>query len=183
MQSKLLINGRLVAGEGASLAVLNPALGSPLLHINEASAEQVDAAVRAADAAFDGWSQTALQAAIAESGVAPGLAHAIVPRGAVDLALAYHHQGDRRMVQALRQSDLSAMRFRDRIAHAVRLRLADADREDGDDADGAVRLGDAGHGVPEAVHQVEHRVDPDRPAEGAGIIESELNIPRGTRAA
>ncbi|SFQ18566.1 gamma-aminobutyraldehyde dehydrogenase [Pseudomonas borbori] len=59
MQSKLLINGRLVAGEGASLAVLNPALGAPLLHINEASAEQVDAAVRAADAAFDGWSQTA----------------------------------------------------------------------------------------------------------------------------
>jgi aldehyde dehydrogenase (NAD+) len=59
MQSKLLINGQLVAGEGASLAVLNPALGAPLLHINEASAEQVDAAVRAADAAFDGWSQTA----------------------------------------------------------------------------------------------------------------------------
>ena len=59
MQSKLLINSRLVAGEGASLAVLNPALGAPLLHINEASAEQVDAAVRAADAAFDGWSQTA----------------------------------------------------------------------------------------------------------------------------
>ncbi|MDX1370228.1 gamma-aminobutyraldehyde dehydrogenase [Pseudomonas sp.] len=41
------------------MAVLNPALGAPLLHINEASAEQVDAAVRAADAAFDGWSQTA----------------------------------------------------------------------------------------------------------------------------
>ncbi|MNF57498.1 Gamma-aminobutyraldehyde dehydrogenase [compost metagenome] len=59
MQSKLLINGQLVAGEGASLAVLNPALGAPLLHINEASAEQVDAAVRAADAAFAGWSQTA----------------------------------------------------------------------------------------------------------------------------
>uniref|UniRef100_UPI002603D408 aldehyde dehydrogenase family protein n=3 Tax=unclassified Pseudomonas TaxID=196821 RepID=UPI002603D408 len=59
MQSKLLINGQLVLGEGASLAVLNPALGAPLLHINEASSEQVDAAVRAADAAFDGWSQTA----------------------------------------------------------------------------------------------------------------------------
>lgn len=59
MQNKLLINGRLVAGEGASLAVLNPALGAPLLQINEASSDQVDAAVRAADAAFDGWSQTA----------------------------------------------------------------------------------------------------------------------------
>ncbi|SDG89173.1 aminobutyraldehyde dehydrogenase [Pseudomonas benzenivorans] len=59
MQGKLLINGRLVSGEGANLAVLDPALGSPLLHLNEASAEQVDAAVRAAAAAFAGWSQTA----------------------------------------------------------------------------------------------------------------------------
>ncbi|MDP3814303.1 gamma-aminobutyraldehyde dehydrogenase [Pseudomonas sp.] len=59
MQSKLLINGQLVDGAGPSQAVLNPALGAPLLHINEASSEQVDAAVRAADAAFAGWSQTA----------------------------------------------------------------------------------------------------------------------------
>ncbi|WP_137819491.1 gamma-aminobutyraldehyde dehydrogenase [Pseudomonas sp. 2FG] len=58
MQSKLLINGQLVDGAGASQPVLNPALGAPLLHINEASSEQVDAAVRAADAAFDSWSQT-----------------------------------------------------------------------------------------------------------------------------
>ncbi|RJG10222.1 gamma-aminobutyraldehyde dehydrogenase [Pseudomonas cavernicola] len=58
MQTKLLINGQLVDGAGASQPVLNPALGAPLLHINEASSEQVDAAVRAADAAFDSWSQT-----------------------------------------------------------------------------------------------------------------------------
>jgi hypothetical protein len=37
--------------------VLNPALGL-LVEINEASEAQVDAAVRAADAAFDSWSQT-----------------------------------------------------------------------------------------------------------------------------
>ncbi|UVE16746.1 gamma-aminobutyraldehyde dehydrogenase [Pseudomonas sp. LS44] len=59
MQTKLLINGQLVAGEGASQPVLNPALGAPLIHVNEASESQVDAAVRAADAAFVGWSQTA----------------------------------------------------------------------------------------------------------------------------
>lgn len=90
---------------------------------------------------FDGWSPAALEAAISESGVAPGLAHALLPRGAVDLALAYHHQGDRRMVRALQLTDLSAMRFRDRIAHAVRLRLADADRE-------AVRRGSALFALP-----------------------------------
>lgn len=59
MQTKLLINGQLVAGEGAAQAVLNPSLGTELVRINEASEAQVDAAVRAADAAFDSWSQTA----------------------------------------------------------------------------------------------------------------------------
>lgn len=58
MQTKLLINGQLVAGEGTAQAVLNPALGTTLVEIREATPEQVDAAVRAADAAFDSWSQT-----------------------------------------------------------------------------------------------------------------------------
>lgn len=72
---------------------------------------------------FEGWSAATLKAAIAESGVAEGLAHALFPRGAVDLALAYHRRGDARMVEELAKADLSALRFRDRIAHAVRLRL------------------------------------------------------------
>lgn len=58
MQTHLLINGELVAGQGEAQAVLNPSLGTPLVHIAEATAEQVDAAVRAADAAFESWSQT-----------------------------------------------------------------------------------------------------------------------------
>ena len=58
MQTKLLINGQLVAGEGVAQDVLNPSLGSVLIAINEASPAQVDAAVLAADAAFDSWSQT-----------------------------------------------------------------------------------------------------------------------------
>ena len=79
--------------------------------------------------AFEGWSDAALRDAIADSGLPPGLAHALVPRGGVDLALAYHHQGDRRMVAALAETDLSSLRFRDRVALAVKLRLAGADRE------------------------------------------------------
>ena len=58
MQTKLLINGQLIAGEGAAQAVLNPSLGTTLVDIHEASPTQVDAAVQAADAAFDSWSQT-----------------------------------------------------------------------------------------------------------------------------
>ncbi|MFN7268672.1 MAG: COQ9 family protein, partial [Cereibacter sp.] len=41
---------------------------------------------------FDGWSDTTLRAAIAASGVEPGLARALFPRGAVDLALAFHRR-------------------------------------------------------------------------------------------
>ncbi|KAI2669264.1 gamma-aminobutyraldehyde dehydrogenase, partial [Pseudomonas sp. TNT3] len=51
MQTKLLINGQLIDGEGPAQAVFNPALGRVLVEINEASEAQVDAAVRAADAA------------------------------------------------------------------------------------------------------------------------------------
>lgn len=58
MQTKLLINGQLVAGEGAVQPVLNPSLGTTLVEIAEASPAQVDAAVQAADAAFADWSQT-----------------------------------------------------------------------------------------------------------------------------
>ncbi len=59
MHIQLLINGQLLEGEGPSHDVLNPSLGTTLVSIKEASAAQVDAAVRAADHAFDAWSQTA----------------------------------------------------------------------------------------------------------------------------
>ncbi|MCX7558554.1 COQ9 family protein [Sulfitobacter sp. F26204] len=80
--------------------------------------------------AFDGWSEATFKAAIADSGVDPTVARAICPRGAVDLAVAYHQRGDAQMVTALGAQELGDMRFRDRIALAVRLRLeACADRE------------------------------------------------------
>jgi len=58
MQTKLLINGKLVAGEGRVEEVLNPATGKVLAKVPEASRAQINAAVDAADAAFDGWSRT-----------------------------------------------------------------------------------------------------------------------------
>ena len=64
------------------------------------------------------------------SGLAlPELARVIAPRGGLDLALAYHAQGDEAMVEALATADLAALRFRDRIARAVMIRLELADRE------------------------------------------------------
>jgi ubiquinone biosynthesis protein COQ9 len=72
---------------------------------------------------FDGWSAATLAAAARDAGVSAALARALFPRGGVDLALAFHRQGDTAMVDRLRNADLSAMRFRDRIAHAVRARI------------------------------------------------------------
>jgi len=78
---------------------------------------------------FDGWSPATFNAAIKDSGLDPALARAVCPRGAVDLAVAYHRRGDAKMLEGLAQADLSQMRFRDRIAKAVRLRLEAGDRE------------------------------------------------------
>lgn len=92
--------------------------------------------------AFDGWSAATLAGAIADSGLAPGLAHALVPRGGLDLALAYHRMGDAAMVRALAASDLSGLRFHEKITRALRLRLEGANRE-------AVRRGSALLALPQ----------------------------------
>jgi aminobutyraldehyde dehydrogenase len=59
MNTKLLINGKMVNGKGAAEPVLDPATGKTLATVNEASKEQIDAAVQAAQAAFSGWAATA----------------------------------------------------------------------------------------------------------------------------
>jgi aminobutyraldehyde dehydrogenase len=58
MQTQLLIDGALVMGEGASEHVLDPATGSTLVDVPEASLAQVNAAVAAAEAAATGWAET-----------------------------------------------------------------------------------------------------------------------------
>ena len=78
---------------------------------------------------FDGWGPQTFQAAIDDSAVPEQMARVAAPRGAVDLAAAYHKGGDRAMMAALEAADMNAMRFRDKIAHAVWLRLQSVDRE------------------------------------------------------
>ena len=58
MNTKLLVNGKLVKGKGDDLAVLDPATGKVIVHVNEASEEQVTAAVKAAAKAFPAWAAT-----------------------------------------------------------------------------------------------------------------------------
>lgn len=79
---------------------------------------------------FDGWSAATLRLAAEETGTPPALVAAVFPRGGVDLALAYHAEGDAAMLARLAGTDLGAMRFRDRVGFAVRARLeAVEDRE------------------------------------------------------
>lgn len=101
--------------------------------------------------AFDGWSEATFSAAITDSGVTPGLARALFPRGGVDLAVAYHRNGDTAMSDALAARDLAVLRYRDRVALAIRLRLELADKE-------LVRRGSTLFALPQ--HAVE----------GAGLI-------------
>ncbi|MES2432228.1 MAG: COQ9 family protein [Pseudomonadota bacterium] len=84
-------------------------------------------------AAFDGWSEATLQAALTDSGVAPGLGRALFPRGGIDLAVAYHQHGDNAMTEALAATDLTALRYTNRVALAVKLRLMGAQNETGAD--------------------------------------------------
>ena len=83
-----------------------------------------DAKERLLDAAlvhvpFDGWSEICFRAAIADTGLDETLARAVCPRGAVDLALAFHRRGDAAMLERLKSEDLSDMKFRDRIAAVI----------------------------------------------------------------
>ncbi|MGH7324160.1 MAG: gamma-aminobutyraldehyde dehydrogenase [Candidatus Rokuibacteriota bacterium] len=61
LSTKLLINGDLIAGEGAEEPVVDPATGRTIVNVREASTPQIDAAVGAAGAAFTTWSRTTPQ--------------------------------------------------------------------------------------------------------------------------
>ncbi|MEM6760345.1 MAG: COQ9 family protein [Pseudomonadota bacterium] len=75
---------------------------------------------------FDGWSEASFRAALRDTGVDGALARAVCPRGAVDLALEFHRQGDVAMVARLQSEELPE-RLRDKVAAAVRFRLEAAE--------------------------------------------------------
>jgi len=96
-----------------------------MTQIDPMKAQLVEAATP--HVAFDGWGVETFKAAVADAEMDPALARSLCPRGATDLAVAYHQMGDAAMVARLGDSDLDGMRFRDRVAHAIRLRLAAVD--------------------------------------------------------
>lgn len=91
---------------------------------------------------FDGWSDDTLAAALRDSGHAPVVGAALFPRGGVDLAAAYHRLGDAQLAEVMARQDSSNLRYRDRVAGAIRARLDLADKE-------AVRKGAALFALPQ----------------------------------
>lgn len=79
---------------------------------------------------FDGWGEATFLASVQDVGAGVEEARRIFPRGAIDLAVAYHHWGDAQMLARMKAEDLSAMRYSARVAAGVRFRLESvADRD------------------------------------------------------
>lgn len=76
---------------------------------------------------FDGWSEASFAAAASDTGSTLAEARALAPRGALDLAMAYHRRGDRAMVEEIEKIDLSTLRYSERVAKALKLRIAAMD--------------------------------------------------------
>ena len=57
-ETRFLIGGKMVAGEGDSQPVLDPRTGDLIIKIPEATPKQVDLAAHAAEKAFATWGRT-----------------------------------------------------------------------------------------------------------------------------
>ncbi|HBM38972.1 MAG TPA: COQ9 family protein [Sulfitobacter sp.] len=80
--------------------------------------------------AFDGWSEATFKAAVSDTGMDPTVARAVCPRGAVDLAVAYHKRGDQQMIDRMKTENMTEMKFSAKVAAMVRFRLeAATDKE------------------------------------------------------
>ena len=74
---------------------------------------------------FDGWSTETFVAACQDIGLEPAAGHAICPRGAVDLASAYHKRAD----AGIDASELGEMRYSERVSDLVWRRIQAVDKD------------------------------------------------------
>jgi ubiquinone biosynthesis protein COQ9 len=72
---------------------------------------------------FDGWSQASFEYAVVDVNMDLGLAAILAPRGAIDLAVAYHRQSDALMHERYWTTPTDSLKIREKITLAVRLRL------------------------------------------------------------
>lgn len=90
-------------------------------HIKETREKVLKAALP--NVAFDGWSETTLAKAVEDSKVDQGLAKLAFPRGVLDLVLAFHYDGDEKLAAKLAQSNMSKLKYSQKVAFAIRTRM------------------------------------------------------------
>ena len=74
---------------------------------------------------FDGWTLQALRRGAADTGISDAEAENAFPEGAADIVRHFVDRADRRMLELLAERNLAAMKVRERIAAAIRIRLED----------------------------------------------------------
>jgi ubiquinone biosynthesis protein COQ9 len=92
---------------------------------------------------FDGWNEAMVIAAAQDVGATSDQVAALFPRGAIDMAAAFHKRGDHLMLDRLDSADLATMRYSERVAAAVRFRLEVVENKD------VVRRGSALFSLPQ----------------------------------
>ena len=73
--------------------------------------------------AFDGWSNSTFVAACREADISERKARLFCPRGALDLAIAFHKWGDEQFENAFKKKKISELKVREKIRKAVELRI------------------------------------------------------------
>ena len=73
--------------------------------------------------AFDGWSNSTFVAACREADISERKARLFCPRGALDLAVAFHKWGDDQFKSSFKKQKISELKVREKIKKAVELRI------------------------------------------------------------
>ena len=73
--------------------------------------------------AFDGWSNSTFEAACRETEISERKARLSCPRGALDLAVAFHKWGDDQFEISFKKKRISKLKVREKIKKAVELRI------------------------------------------------------------
>ena len=73
--------------------------------------------------AFDGWSNSTFEAACRETDISERKARLFCPRGALDLAVAFHKWGDGQFEISFKKKRISKLKVREKIKKAVELRI------------------------------------------------------------
>jgi len=72
---------------------------------------------------FDGWTKVAFESALQDASIKLETGYQLFPKGEADLTLYFHEYGDKKMLEALAETDLGALRYSEKIAEAIWLRV------------------------------------------------------------